>query len=282
MGKYLIFIFMHYILYCIINKGLEIQSLKHLLFVNTDGLPIAGALWFLTALFFADMFYYFISRLKKIYKVLLVIFISVFGNIATLILPFRLPFALDVACVGVGLMYIGGLIKSYRQNKYVDKILNINIFWGIVIAMISAILIKANSYVNMTKGEYEIIPLFWINAVLSSFVIFVVSKYIDKYCFKWLKQYVVGIGKDSITYLCFPSRSENYYIFPVAPSVAFVWKEVGLDKDAERFVLNVNDDKIVENINKAIIEGEIKVNVDNCVFGEKNEIERMQKFFKKS
>ena len=81
------------------------------------------------------------------------------------------------------------------------------------------------------------------------------------------------------TYISFPSRSENYYIFPVAPSVAFVWKEVGLDKDAERFVLNVNDDKIVENINKAIIEGEIKVNVDNCVFGEKNEIERMQKFF---
>lgn len=199
---YIFFGIMHYILYCIINKGLEIQSLKHLLFVNTDGLPIAGALWFLTALFFADMFYYFISRPKKIYKVLLVTFISVFGNIATLILLFRLPFALDVACVGVGLMYIGGLIKSYRQNKYVDKILNINIFWGIVIAMISAILIKANSYVNMRKGEYGIIPLFWINAVLSSFVIFVVSKYIDKYCFKWLKQYAVGIGKDSIAYLC--------------------------------------------------------------------------------
>ena len=35
--------------------GISFEHYYHLLFFNSDGIPIAGVLWFLTALFFTDM-----------------------------------------------------------------------------------------------------------------------------------------------------------------------------------------------------------------------------------
>ncbi len=43
---------------CILYRfifGFSFEHYYHLLFFNFDGIPIAGALWFLTALFFTDM-----------------------------------------------------------------------------------------------------------------------------------------------------------------------------------------------------------------------------------
>ena len=199
---YISFGIIHFILYCIMKHNIEIDALKHLLFVNTDGLPIAGALWFLTALFFADVFYYYINKVKNPFKPILIVIIAIFGNLAVKILPFRLPFALDAAFTGVGLMYIGNLIKIYKNNKYVNKILNMNNLCTVILFLISIFLISVNTYINMRIGEYGILPLFWINAILSSLIILLFSKKMNKYLNNNIKEFFVSIGKNSIIYLC--------------------------------------------------------------------------------
>ena len=59
---YLSFSVMHCIFYLILNKTFHIRLLYHVLLINTEGMPIAGALWFLTSLFFVDVFYFLLDR----------------------------------------------------------------------------------------------------------------------------------------------------------------------------------------------------------------------------
>lgn len=91
-----------------------------LFFINTDGLAIAGALWFLTALFAADIIYFTVRKYihsKFVYNIL-IFSIAVIGNIENIILPFKLPYSLGAAFVGVGLMHLGGIFfMMKKQNK---------------------------------------------------------------------------------------------------------------------------------------------------------------------
>lgn len=60
---------MHYIINLRWDNSLI--PLIRLLTINIDGLPIAGALWFLTALFYTDVFYFFIVLTKPKVKILI-------------------------------------------------------------------------------------------------------------------------------------------------------------------------------------------------------------------
>ena len=106
---YIIFAFFHliswYILCFIVGRDLSIVNLISIFTFNTDNMPISGALWFLTSLFFVDIIYYFINRINdKKFKLLTVVIISMIGCI----IPryFRLPWALDTSLMGIGLYYI--------------------------------------------------------------------------------------------------------------------------------------------------------------------------------
>lgn len=68
---------------------------------------------------------------------------------------------------------------------------------------VTTVLIFLNGYINMRVGLYSIIPLFWINALLSIIVslnfVKLTYPYIqDMFIGKWLR----GIGIDSIVYVC--------------------------------------------------------------------------------
>ena len=56
----------------------------------------------------------------------------------------------------------------------------------------------------MRNGIYSIVPLFWINAVLSMFIGISISKLVEKLTKgSVLEKWLVSIGRDSIVYLCF-------------------------------------------------------------------------------
>ena len=44
-------------------KSLDENTFRILFFENTDGIPIAGALWFLTAMFFTDIIYSILDKM---------------------------------------------------------------------------------------------------------------------------------------------------------------------------------------------------------------------------
>lgn len=186
----------------------KVRPLINLLWENTKELPIANALWFLTALFIVDILYFLMDQYLKSSKLLTLVvsIISLVGNIATLVLPCRLPWALDAAFVGIGLYHIAHIIKE-SKSKFCNKILNLNIFQTLGLAGVIVILIFKNGYINMRNGTYANIPLFWINAIVAILVGWNMCRIINRQCSEipFLNECLKGIkyiGKNSITFLC--------------------------------------------------------------------------------
>lgn len=190
-----------------IVMGAEIdwQPLLHLLWVNTDGLPICGALWFLTALFFADLLFFLLHRYipSDGLKALIISILALTGNFSRSIFPFTLPFALGPCLVGIGLYHIGYLCRKYESRKAVHFAMHLPLLPNILLGIVTTVLIFINGYINMRTETYAMIPLFWINAILSVVVGINFAKLIyPKIQNHWIGKWLVGLGRNSIVYVC--------------------------------------------------------------------------------
>lgn len=203
---YAVFGIAHYLLYICINyDDFDISPLVHLVSFNTDGLPICGALWFLTALFFTDILFFIIDRYiaSEPIKAIIIALIALAGNLYKVIFSYTLPFALGPALVGLGLYYIGHLCRKNAENKAVHFVFNLPWIPTFLLGIMTTILIFINGYINMRTETYAVIPLFWVNASLAVIVGVNLSKLLYKYIQnsivgKWL----VSIGEESIIYVC--------------------------------------------------------------------------------
>lgn len=111
--------------YCIVywlRNGFSSGPLIALFCFNTRNFPIAGALWFLTALFFTVVFY---SVLDKYDKKYLIIPLVLIGSYADRFLLYPLPWGLSASFVGMGLFFIGQKIRE-NENK-LTRFLNLNL-----------------------------------------------------------------------------------------------------------------------------------------------------------
>lgn len=199
---YLCFGILHYVIY-VIAYGFSAEPLFHLIWINTDKLPIAGALWFLTALFFAELIYFSLDRYikNKYAKVVAIALLGIFGCLANL-LPFTLPFGISASLASLPVYFAGNLIKAHQQDKAVDKLLNMPLLFFIPLTLVTIVLIFVNGYINMRTGSYGFILLFYINVLLSVAVLMNFSKYMFKiFGNKFPNSILFGIGKNSLVYL---------------------------------------------------------------------------------
>lgn len=193
---YFTFAFLHFLVN--LKNEFIINTLFHILIINTEGLPIAGALWFLTALFFTDIIYFLLDKWNVKW---IVIPLVVVGSYSNRILGFPLPWALSASFVGLGLYWEGNFIKKNEDKFY--RLLNMN--WGqvLIFSGITTAFIFINGYVNMRTGNYAFIPLFWINATCSIFIGVSISKIFEKILGnKILGEWLIAIGRNSIVYVC--------------------------------------------------------------------------------
>lgn len=197
---YLFFSCFHYIIWIFIHimknpsGGGLLLPLRSIIFINTDGMPIAGALWFLTALFFCECIYYFIDKIKvRNIKIVVIIIITLLGYIIPFY--FRLPFALDVSLIGIGLFEIGIIFK----NKYSTRINHLNVF---VMFIIGSLLEFVNGYVNMREGTYSNILLFFIVSCLITYSLFYFCSVINSKFHNFMTEELKFIGRNSIVYVC--------------------------------------------------------------------------------
>lgn len=190
---YISFGIAHYFVKIVLD-GFSLKPLIYLFTFNTISLPIAGALWFLTALFFTDIFYFLLDRWNVKWLIIPLVLI---GSFADQLLPYPLPWALSASFVGLGLYWFGEMSKKYEVK--LEKLLNMNWWQILIVGTITTILIFMNGYINMREGRYAILPLFWINALLSVYLGISISKLICKTGkIKWL----TSIGRNSIVYVC--------------------------------------------------------------------------------
>ena len=176
--------------------GYDINYLKHLLFVNTDGLPIAGALWFLTALFFVDIIYYLIDRFIKrnLYQFIIIVLMFACALVYKRTIGV-LPYALGSSMAGLVLFFIG--------NKVKNRIINIDyvLLFGLIV--LDVFLIFTNGYVNMRTEVYSNILLFFLNSIISSIILINIALIIDKKMKNnFISKFFQSIGKNSIVYVC--------------------------------------------------------------------------------
>ena len=201
---YIVFAIFHSVIWIIM--GNDLKKPLNFLWINSDDLPISGALWFLTALFLADLFYFLIDRYicREVWKHCIVVLLCAFGNLYSLFLPIALPFSLGAALVGLGLFHIGRYAKKYCDSKVINRSFKLPIPLLILLTVVTVALIFINGYVNMRSETYAIIPLFWINAILAIVLGINYSKIFDTVLDdnNVIKKWIVDIGKNSIVYVC--------------------------------------------------------------------------------
>ena len=205
---YFIFGIMQYIMWRL-YIGDSITPLINLFWINTDGLAIAGALWFLTALFFVIVFYAFIERFtdNNAIQSVVVVIISLIGCLLPKIVSYRLPYAIDVAFVGLGFYYLGFILKEYKDNKAVDRVLNPNAFELAIFGVINIFLIMYNSSVNMRTAKYDFIPLFGVNAIMAIILGMRLCKMaccnISGPAIQIIIKWISELGINGLIYVCF-------------------------------------------------------------------------------
>lgn len=165
--------------------------------------PIPGAMWFLTAIFFADAIYICMDRIlgcnwKLHVAVVVVVFV---GMLISSAVSFRLPWALDAAFVGIGFYHVARLVRGSRA----ESLLNLKLWQTLLVGVVFSILIMLCPKINMRTGNYGWYLPFWLNACGAIVAGWNLARFTEQameriapFLLRWLK----GIGKNSIVYLC--------------------------------------------------------------------------------
>ena len=174
---------------------------KNLFWISTNKLGIADALWFLIALFFTNIIYFWINKFKdENIKWIVVIFATLLGCDFKSMLKFALPYAIGPALVGVGLFHVGRCVKKY-DSFLTEKV---KIWHLLILLPILYYLIFKNGYINMRSELYANRSLFLIIAILSSVLCIPISNYIYKFLNNnFISKWLCEVGRDSIVYVCF-------------------------------------------------------------------------------
>ena len=173
-------------------------TFKKLLSYNNNGLSTGGALWFLTALFFADVVFYV---LFKYLDIRVAAGIGMVLAVGMTFCTYQLPFSMNAGFVGVGFMVPGYLLKQYGKELE-QKLFRMSYLIWALLFVVNAGLIFVNGYVNMRKNSYAVMPLFFLNGIMAIVLYWII---INKFCneknSKWF-QWLVYFSSHAIVMIC--------------------------------------------------------------------------------
>lgn len=195
-----------------LNKGNVIKPLIQCITYNTSGLPIAGALWFLTAIFWVELFYIIVdrSKLNRMFKAILLLVLPFCISIYQTINAIRLPLTLDISAVCLGFYHIGRTFREKEEKIKNFKVIkgifnNVDNGWSVIIGLLlaNAVIAFCTPYVNIKMRWYGLAPVFWINALMGVAAYYLLSIklncHVGRFCF--LRDSIEKIGINSIVFL---------------------------------------------------------------------------------
>lgn len=194
----------YYIIWRVFFDGAPISAFYLLLHMNDSVLPSATALWFIEALIISNVGYLILQIISPNMVVLhvLVCAVALTGNFLTRFVEAPVILALDSGLVGVGMMHIGYMFRK-SDCILARKSQKLRGWQTIVLAVITIVLIFWNDAVNMRVGTYGLIPLFWLNAVVSCIVLWNISKYLEGIkVFEKIYSLIARMGERSMAFLC--------------------------------------------------------------------------------
>ena len=199
---YVIFGALHLLIRSLMLGEFPVRSLKALLlFPNGGSFPIATSLWFLIALFLADVIYFWINKIANCrVKWIVVIAVALTGQLLPAYTKIMLPFALDPAFVGVGLMHIGRTLRRFES-----RIVGMKWYQLLFFGALTAFSIFRSDPVNMRTNVYPgAFILFWVNAVAACVVGACLANKTDLLLKNsFAGRYLRSVGRNSVIYVIF-------------------------------------------------------------------------------
>jgi len=199
-----------------INEYRNIGAIGHIFWENTYKIPIEGgtfgispvpgAMWFLSAIFILEAIYILLDHtLGNNWKLHTMVFVlALIGMLFPRLSPFKLPWAMEAALVGIGFFHIARIIKGSK----VEQFFYLKLWQALLVGALISVSIMVCPKINMRTGNYGWYLPFWINALGAIMAGWNIAIYAEKFFDKaellkkiggWLK----GIGRNSIVYLCF-------------------------------------------------------------------------------
>lgn len=149
--------------------------------INNSYPGLYGRLWFFPAIFVASILSYFIKLISKnktyIISMFCVLMFAV-SYISSAIIPYRLPFATDIAFLGTAFLLLGHIfgnaIKYIFESKKHWFVLLWFAFFGALFILCNKL---ANPICHMYVNQYADFPFMVICAISGTALAFIVSKY---------------------------------------------------------------------------------------------------------
>jgi len=179
--------------------------LKSMFWVNTTAKPFGVVQYYLTTLFLAEIYFWFICKIGKA-KVLRVALglgvLSVIASIVPLVINFRLPWAADSAmssAVFIGIGWIArkknfGKIYEYAKERWVAML-------GIAAASlgITIPLLLYNGEVSVRNARYNNVLLYYFNAILITLAVILIMMVITYYIKDGrIKKWIINAGQNTL------------------------------------------------------------------------------------
>lgn len=169
------------------------------IYSHDTNMPNCAPLWFLTCIFVAYIYFYFLVicdfRKKVNYVIVAYILIFVFIHYVMMLYDVnQLPWHIEVSIVGSLFMYLG-----YKMKNYTIK----NKFLLFIMVILASIIIIMNDRVNMVTNSYGCFPMFFVAASITCISFEKICKmYYDKIP-NALKIIVSYMGANSIFFIGF-------------------------------------------------------------------------------
>ncbi len=179
---------------------------------SVDYMPNCTPLWFLVALFLANVLFYFIQNINsKQIQILTMLLVALINSLLYVFCSFQFPWCFGAVLIGVCCMYFGQVL---RNSSWLDKRGSFKWFTVIIIIAIGLLSSYYNERVGIGANNLGNNPvLFWVSALSLSFSIISVAATIKCEC-----RILSWVGKNTIIFMGF-----NYFFNDLPQAV---WKRL--------------------------------------------------------
>lgn len=190
------------------SANVAFEPLKAIFWHNTDGMPIVGSVWFLTAILFVDVSYCLLDKYCRDdrIKTLIIVTIGLWGFAGNKLLHCSLPFAIGSGCVGILFFHAAYMLRT-RENRSIQWFFKGKSWMTAVVLVVLPFSVFYNGKVNLRTGVYNNIVLFLVNALSIIILIWKVSLWIydeseQRKISRHVTRRIESIGRNSIVYVC--------------------------------------------------------------------------------
>lgn len=204
---YFVFALGSYFIWVILKHDRPVlEPLYNIFWYNSEGIPIATAVWFLPCLFFVEAMFCFCVRIvKESWRscAVAVLVITAVGLVLKNLPEIRtsIPYSILPGMVCLPFFLAGYLLRSCSHLKEtMDRLHPATV--GILL-LLSIVLIFLNSSVNIRFAKTGNVFLFYFNAAYTTLLLWALSRKLHKWGeSRKTVDRIAAIGKNSMVYLC--------------------------------------------------------------------------------